>query len=121
MSSKKARAKVFIEAANIIANTTEPKVPAMTWRPPACCNTLVKVTGSFRYDEPHHVLFKEMFKPDENEFDEYVNDYEASFWWGNTRDPENQMARTLALLFAAEMVKDTHRRKEYEKSETECP
>jgi len=112
MSSKKVRAKVFAEAAKLVA---EGKRHGTSWvtRPPAACNALVEASGSFKYDEPHHVLFKELFKPDANEaFINAVTDPAwSSYWWGTTFEPKNQMARTLALLFASEMVKDTNRRK----------
>src|SRR5271157_3320330 len=119
MSSKKVKAKTFIEAANLIAEDTDGPNAAKYFngisRPPACCNALVQVSGSIRYDEPHNIFFSHFFKP---EPDPLVGSWENSFWWGSTFIKENQMARTLALLFAAEMVKDTRRRK-YEKSISE--
>jgi hypothetical protein len=127
MSSKNLKARVFTEAAIVIANhephpyilgNFENKARRLG-RPPACCNALVHATGSFKYDEPHNVFFQLLFKPGEYEFNNNANQslidnsnsWLASFWWGDTKEPENQMARTLALLFAAEMVKDTRRRK----------
>lgn len=65
-----------------------------------CCNAIEKIIG-WPVFRPNEVLaFQEYFEPE-------VKDPEHVFaWYGDIDDPDNKIARSLALLFMEQIAKD---------------
>lgn len=81
--------KVYIKAAKLIANEGVR----------ACCDAIIQASvEDYIPSYNAELTFMGVFQPD-------ITCY-RSYWWGFAMTEESQLARSLALLFMAEMTQD---------------
>jgi hypothetical protein len=103
----KLRPTVFRKAAKIVAESQFAGIGA--------CNALAFSTNDYSHECAHQDFFNELFMPTVREFVStnhpedpiQYTDYLPGYWYGSRSNPKNKIARSLALLLCAEIVKDT--------------
>ncbi len=72
-----------------------------------CCTALYHIDPLGHYFSQHYHYFNKLFRPD------HISKNEITNWFGDNNNTTNQLARSLALLLTAEVLKD-------EQEETIC-
>lgn len=112
--SKKINPKVFARAAELVLE----KMPSTSNEYYTSCYAIQKACQEFYEDDSYENgwyykrLFSSLYQPSDHEYEKFIShqfhEHEVGvvYYWGNVDRVRNQKCRSMALLLAAEIVKD---------------